>query len=101
MPYRLLGPRGEYESATPGLLGGHRGNRIYGRLDCPAALKWLARGHYVKQRVFFADEETALAAGFRPCGCCLPEKYRVFKAGGDPRTVAGGEMRAAPGERAV
>lgn len=79
--YRLLGPDGvEVLSPTPGALGGHRRNRIYGRLDCPGALRWIAKGHYVKQRVFFADEETAVAAGYRPCAVCLPEQYRRWKA---------------------
>jgi Metal binding domain of Ada len=78
--YRLIGPDGaEYLSSVPGKLGGHRRNRIYGRLDCPSALRWLAKGHLVRQRVFFADEETAIAAGFRPCAVCLPEKYRAWK----------------------
>jgi methylphosphotriester-DNA--protein-cysteine methyltransferase len=31
-------------------------------------------------RVFFADEKTALAAGFRPCGNCLREKYKEYMA---------------------
>ena len=43
--YRLLGPDGrEALSPEPGTLGGHRGSRIYGRLDCPAALRAIARG---------------------------------------------------------
>jgi hypothetical protein len=79
--YRLIGPDGvEYESATKGTLGGHRKNRIYGTLDCAGAARWIAKGHYVKQRVFFADEATALAAGYRPCAACMPEKYRAWKA---------------------
>ncbi|MDI6935082.1 Ada metal-binding domain-containing protein, partial [Serratia sp. Se-PFBMAAmG] len=70
----LTGPDGKsFESDVPGILGGHRKNKIYGRMDCPAALRALARGHYVKQRVFFADEETAIAAGYRPCGSCMKE----------------------------
>lgn len=78
--YTLLGAdRKPYGSATPGTMGGHRGGRIYGRLDCPAALRAIAKGGYVKNRVFFADELTAVAAGFRPCGTCLPEKYAVWK----------------------
>jgi methylphosphotriester-DNA--protein-cysteine methyltransferase len=78
--YTLLGAdRKPYESATPGTLGGHRGSRIYGRLDCPAALRASVKGGYVKNRVFFAEEVTATAAGFRPCGSCLPEKYRAWK----------------------
>jgi methylphosphotriester-DNA--protein-cysteine methyltransferase len=62
-----------------GTLGGHRGTRIYGRLDCPAALRAIARGGYVSQRVFFLDERQARAAGFRPCAVCLPQKYRAWK----------------------
>ena len=79
--YRLVGPDGrELESATPGTLGGHRRNRIYGRLDCPGALRWIAKGHYVKHRVFFADEETAIAAGYRPCATCMPAEYAAWRA---------------------
>jgi len=32
-----------YLSATPGTLGGHRRNKRYGRLDCRAALGWIAK----------------------------------------------------------
>jgi hypothetical protein len=79
--YRLIGADGrEVRSATPGTLGGHRGNRIYGRLDCPGALSWIAKGHYVRHRVFFADEQTAIAAGYRPCANCLPEQYAAWKS---------------------
>jgi methylphosphotriester-DNA--protein-cysteine methyltransferase len=63
-----------------GTLGGHRGTRIYGRLDCPAAPRAIARGGYVAYRVFFLDERHARAAGYRPCGVCLPEKYRAWKS---------------------
>lgn len=78
--YRLLDRDGrEFVSATPGTLGGHRRNKIYGRLDCPGALRWIAKGHYVKHRVFFADEGTAVAAGYRPCATCMPEAYRAWK----------------------
>ena len=81
MPYRLVGADGvEYESPTKGTLGGHRKNKIYGTLDCAGAARWIAKGHYVKQRVFFADEATAIAAGYRPCAGCVPEKYAAWKA---------------------
>jgi hypothetical protein len=66
-------------SKVPGALGGHRGSKIYGRLDCRAALRALADGGYAGQRVFFADETSAIAAGYRPCAVCLPEKYKVWK----------------------
>jgi hypothetical protein len=78
--WRLLrADRRFYDSHTPGALGGHRRSRIYGRLDCPTALRALARGGYRSQRVFFADEPTALAAGYRPCAVCLPAAYRAWR----------------------
>jgi methylphosphotriester-DNA--protein-cysteine methyltransferase len=81
MAYRLVGADGvEYLSEEKGTLGGHRRNRIYGRLDCAGAAWWIARGHYVKQRVFFADETTAIAAGYRPCARCMPQEYAAWKA---------------------
>lgn len=84
--YTLLGPDGQPgRSRVPGTLGGHRQGRLYGRLDCPAALRAIARGGYVRDRVFFADEPTAVAAGYRPCAVCLPEKYARWKARRDSR----------------
>jgi methylphosphotriester-DNA--protein-cysteine methyltransferase len=68
-----------FESPVPGSLGGHRRSRIFGRLDCPSALRAIDRGGYVVARVFFADEETARAAGYRPCGSCMPTEYRAWK----------------------
>jgi methylphosphotriester-DNA--protein-cysteine methyltransferase len=82
--YTLIGADGKpYESSAPGTLGGHRRTKLYGRLDCPTALWWLARGHGVKHRVLFADEPTAIAAGYRPCARCRPEEYRAWKAARD------------------
>ena len=79
--YTLLGAdRKPYESPGEGHWGGHRRTRIYGRLDCPAALRAIARGGYATNRVFFADEETAIAAGYRPCGTCCQDRYREWKA---------------------
>ena len=78
--FTLVGRDGKpYQSAKPGSLGGHRGSRIYGRLDCRAALQAIARGGYVRHRVFFLDETTAVAAGYRPCAVCMPEKYAAWK----------------------
>lgn len=73
-------------SAQPGTLGGHRQSRIYGRLDCRAARQAIARGGYVHQRVFFRDEATAIAAGFRPCALCMPAQYARWKAARARRT---------------
>ena len=79
--YTLLGRDGHpYQSPRPGTLGGHRRTKVYGRLDCPTALRWIAKGHYVQHRVFFADEDAAVAAGYRPCGHCLRSKYREWLA---------------------
>jgi hypothetical protein len=78
--YKLIGADGKpYQNATKGTLGGHRADKIYGALDCKGAERWIAKGHYVKQRVFFADEATAIAAGYRPCFGCLREKYKEWK----------------------
>jgi methylphosphotriester-DNA--protein-cysteine methyltransferase len=80
LPYRLIDAAGvTYLSARPGALGGHRASRIYGRLDCPSARRAIASGGYVRQRVFFTDEATAVEAGYRPCARCLPDRYREWK----------------------
>jgi methylphosphotriester-DNA--protein-cysteine methyltransferase len=80
--YTLLGADGRpRQSDEMGQWGGHRGTKIYGRLDCPSALRALARGGYARQRVFFADEATAVAAGYRPCATCCRERYDAWRAG--------------------
>lgn len=78
--YILLGPNGPYESSVPGTLGGYKPRKLYGRLDCRSALRAIANGHYVKHRVFFADEATAIACGYRPCSRCMPQEYKAWKA---------------------
>lgn len=79
--YTLLGPDGPYESPTKGTLGGNGADKIYGRLDCPSATRAVARGDtYQKHRVFFADEATAIASGYRPCGNCMKAEYAAWKA---------------------
>lgn len=81
MAYRLLQPDGTTrESPTPGTLGGNATLRIYGRLDCARAIAALPLG-YAKHRVFFADEDAAIEAGYRPCGRCMHEPYTEWKAG--------------------
>ncbi|MCF3108788.1 metal-binding protein [Niabella sp. CC-SYL272] len=56
-------------------LGGYKKARIFGLLSCSSGKKMK-----VVNRVFFADETEAFAAGYRPCGHCLPEKYKKWKA---------------------
>jgi hypothetical protein len=80
--FRLLAAdRQFYASSTPGSLGGNARMKIYGWLDCPSANRAVARGNtYQKRRVFFADEATAIAAGYRPCGTCMRQQYRIWRA---------------------
>jgi len=78
--WKVTGADGRvFDSPVPGRWGGHRGSRIYGRLDCRAALQAIARGGYVRQRVFFVQEEDARAAGYRPCAVCMPADYALWK----------------------
>lgn len=81
MAYKLLDHNGKvYLSEVPGKLGGYRPKKIYGKLDCRSALLALKKGHYADHRVFFADEATAIAAGYRPCGVCCLDEYRAWRA---------------------
>jgi hypothetical protein len=76
--YRLINSSGEEVLASePGQFGGNRRRKIYGRLDCRSAVGALPTG-YARVRVFFADEATAVAAGYRPCGTCMREEYRLW-----------------------
>lgn len=78
--YKLINSSGEtYLSETPGTLGGHRKHKIYGRLDCPSAKRWIAKGKYISNRVFFESEEVAIQAGYRPCAVCMPNEYKKWK----------------------
>jgi hypothetical protein len=80
--FRLLAAdRQFYASSSPGSVGGNARMKIYGRLDCASANRAVAGGNtYQKHRVFFADEATAIAAGYRPCGNCMPQQYKIWRA---------------------
>ncbi|WP_343622736.1 Ada metal-binding domain-containing protein [Flavobacterium lindanitolerans] len=56
------------------LLGGNKKLKIYGNLHCQSGKRMLR-----KNRVFFISEEEALRNGYRPCGHCLSEKYKIWK----------------------
>jgi hypothetical protein len=75
----------QFLSDEPGQYGGHYKLKIYGRLDCPSALRYIKKGQYVRNRVFFANKETAVAAGYRPCSCCMPNEYKMWKNGKEMR----------------
>lgn len=79
--YAVIGADGKpYASPTKGTIGGHRRTKIYGRLDCRSAHRAIARGGYIRDRVFFADAASASAAGYRPCAICMPDAYQRWKA---------------------
>ncbi|MGI4814480.1 MAG: Ada metal-binding domain-containing protein [Janthinobacterium lividum] len=100
--FTLIGPDGKpYSSAAPGTLGGHRGGKLYGRLDCRAALQAIARGGYVKHRVFFADAATAIAAGYRPCAVCMPQEYAAWKKNQPVNACSGARKEARRGDGAA
>jgi len=47
--YKLLGVDGNfYYNTIPGTLGGNSKLKIYGRLDCPSALRYLNKGYPLK-----------------------------------------------------
>lgn len=82
--YRLLNKNGFYTSEIKGQFGGNKALKIYGRLDCKSALRWIKKKHYVKHRVFFANETDAIEAGYRPCGVCMKESFKKWK--GNPKS---------------
>jgi methylphosphotriester-DNA--protein-cysteine methyltransferase len=78
--YKLVNANGQfYLSKEKGTLGGNKKLKIYGRLDCKSALRYIEKGFYVKNRVFFTDEQTAISAGYRPCAICMPLEYAEWK----------------------
>src|SRR5580658_6128818 len=57
------------------VLGGNKKLKLYGTLHCVSG-KRMAPAN----RVFFASEQEAIAAGYRPCGHCLRAKYLAWKS---------------------
>jgi len=43
----------------------------------------------VPHRVFFADEVTAIAIGYRPCNICCADRYQAWKAAGQLARCSG------------
>lgn len=78
--FKLIDINGqEYLSDIPGTLGGNKKLKLYGRLNCPSAIRWIDKGKYISNRVFFENEEVAIAAGYRPCAICMPNEYKEWK----------------------
>jgi methylphosphotriester-DNA--protein-cysteine methyltransferase len=49
--------------------------KIYGTLNCSSGKRMKAQN-----RVFFISEEEALQLGYRPCGHCMLNAYKQWKA---------------------
>ena len=56
------------------VLGGNSKLKIYGTLSCKSGKRMK-----IQNRLFFTSEQEAVFEGFRPCGHCLKEKYRLWK----------------------
>jgi methylphosphotriester-DNA--protein-cysteine methyltransferase len=59
------------------LFGGNKNLKIYGTLTCKSGKRMK-----ISNRVFFATEQEALEAGYRPCGHCAREEYASWKSRG-------------------
>jgi methylphosphotriester-DNA--protein-cysteine methyltransferase len=57
------------------LFAGNRKLKIYGTLHCISGKRMKK-----ENRVFFKNETEAISIGFRPCGHCLPDRYRKWKS---------------------
>jgi methylphosphotriester-DNA--protein-cysteine methyltransferase len=68
-----------FESLEKGSFGGNKKLKIYGRLDCKSALRYIEKGYYINNRVFFKNEIEARQAGYRPCGVCMKKEYKEWK----------------------
>lgn len=55
-------------------LAGNAQLKIYGRLTCASGKRMLKNN-----RVFFVDEQEAIAQGYRPCGHCMRQAYKKWK----------------------
>lgn len=59
------------------VFAGNKRLKIYGLLNCSSGKRMKK-----ENRIFFNFEEQAIAAGYRPCGHCLTQQYKVWKNGG-------------------
>lgn len=56
--------------------GGNLNLKIYGTLQCKSGKRMKT-----KNRIFFNTIEQAKELGFRPCGHCLRDDYKIWKNG--------------------
>lgn len=57
-------------------MAGNRKLKIYGTLKCSSGKRMKK-----ENRLFFANANEAIQAGFRPCGHCLKGEYQRWKVG--------------------
>jgi methylphosphotriester-DNA--protein-cysteine methyltransferase len=55
-------------------LGGYKKTKIYGTLSCKSGKRMKP-----ENRVFFKNEQEAIAAGYRPCGHCMQQQFKTWK----------------------
>ena len=55
-------------------LAGNKKLKIYGTLNCASGKRMK-----VENRVFFKNDDEAIANGYRPCGNCMPADYKLWK----------------------
>ena len=78
--YKLIGPDCQtYLSATPGTFGGHRRQKIYGRLDCSVAHCEPLLGAAMWRTGSFSRMKRLLLPRDIDRARCLPEHYQRWK----------------------
>ena len=74
MPYKILENGQIIFSDIPGKYAGHKGYKIFGRLDCKSGMRMKN-----ENRVFFHELEDAVLHGYRPCRICKPMNEEEFQ----------------------
>lgn len=57
------------------VLAGNSKFKIYGKLNCKSGKRMK-----MQNRVFFINKAEAASLGYRPCGNCMSECYKFWKA---------------------
>lgn len=57
------------------VLAGNSKLKIYGTLNCRSGKRMK-----IQNRVFFRSDEEAIEQGYRPCGNCMRNEYKCWKA---------------------
>lgn len=74
MLYKTLENGQTVLSDIPGKYAGHKGYKIFGRLDCKSGMRMKK-----ENRVFFHTLEDAVLHGYRPCRNCRPINEEEFQ----------------------